>query len=968
MDLTSLANLYRSDKGNTYKCAHNYTVVYERLFRPFVGKPMSMLEIGLNVEGCVGVPSAMMWSTYFGSESRIFGFDILPAFKKFETSQIKIFIGDQSKDSDLRQCLENQYDIVIDDGYHATAHQLITFKTLWKSVKSECYYVIEDLHWQPTSETAMKTKEYFMLLKGGKIPENAHITEAEITRIMSEVESIEFYDSESPRWDGKDALCVIKKRKLPRSFDVFDTLLARRVSHPHDIFSIVEEMYPFKDFRKIRVEAEARGRLTYDGIYATVKSMTGLSDEDIQRLKEFEFQVEKDNSYLIVSNCNEVSDGDILISDMYLSSAKILELLRYHGFHKDVKVYSSSCGVSKNEGSMYKHVLNEVGTIVSHTGDNYHSDVRMAAMHGIPGILTEFHKISETEQFFITNGQPRFGFMLREFRHRNPHPNKAAYLEQVTRNIPILVMLSMDIAAMMTAEKRDTLLCLTRDGCLLEFVFRAMFPRFTTVRFNSSRLMHIHPSQDYKNYVRNTYNHERCMLFDGHGSFRTGRNLYMELFGCLPRIHYFSFNRDAPEYSGLTYSIETKKASFESFNIDTVGTLVAVKDGEFIRDIPAYDVQFAEDCKQTVISFCEFMRASDLPSNTSLLSEFSTKYVLGKQTNCPGAYADQLRYDEKVYGVLRNYSCVPSKRLPKIVLVAHGWLPIPPRGWGAIETIVWDSYISLKKLGYDVLIVNTHNKTDLVNQVVQFTPDIVHLHWDEYYELLPKLPGRKIVTTHNTALPLLHCKQFHAGDFTLCMLSQEIHDKYTQAGFPKERAYAFSNGANPELFKYTPECSEPNKTIYLAEIRDRKRQYKYTSIPSLYFAGPITTSNFTITERYLGVWDRNTVHNTLTRFANLALLSSEECHSLAVCEALMCGLGVVVSEQASANLDRSKPWITVIPTDKLDDIAYVEAAIIANRSVSVTMRNEIREYAIQNFSLESNIVKLYTHIAQLDNK
>jgi hypothetical protein len=82
----------------------------------------------------------------------------------------------------------------------------------------------------------------------------------------------------------------------------------------------------------------------------------------------------------------------------------------------------------------------------------------------------------------------------------------------------------------------------------------------------------------------------------------------------------------------------------------------------------------------------------------------------------------------------------------------------------------------------------------------------------------------------------------------------------------------------------------------------------------------------------------------------------------------MCGLGVVVSEQASANLDRSKPWITVIPTDKLDDIAYVEAAIIANRSVSVTMRNEIREYAIQNFSLESNIVKLYTHIAQLDNK
>jgi hypothetical protein len=597
-----------------------------------------------------------------------------------------------------------------------------------------------------------------------------------------------------------------------RSFDVFDTILARRVSQPHDIFSIVEEMYPFKDFRKIRVEAEARGRLTYDGIYATVKSMTGLSDEDIQRLKEFEFQVEKDNSYLIVSNCNEVSDGDILISDMYLSSAQILELLRYHGFQKDVKVYSSSCGVSKYEGSMYKHVLNEVGTIVSHMGDNYHSDVRMASMNGIRAILTDIHKITETEQFFITNGQPRFGFMLREFRHRNPNPDKAAYLEQVTRNIPILVMLSMDIAAMMTAEKRDTLLCLTRDGCLLEFVFKAMFPQFNTVRFNSSRLMHIHPSQDYKDYVRNTYNHDRCILFDGHGAFTSGRKLYMELFGCLPRVHYFSFDRMSPEFRGLTYSVETKMTSFEIFNLDTVGSLVAMKDGQFIRDTPGYDVQFAEDCKQTVISFCKFMRTADLPSNTALFPEFAKKYVLGRRSECPGAHADQMRQNQTFNEIRKNY-CFPVKGLPKIALVAHGWLPIPPTVWGETERIVWDSYTVLTNLGYDVLIVNTHDKEELVKQVVAFNPDIVHLHWDEYYELLPRLPGRKIVTSHKTELPLLRCKQFHAGDLTLCMMNQGMYDRYIQAGFPKERACVIDiSSLEPDIVKlYTHIAQLDNK-------------------------------------------------------------------------------------------------------------------------------------------------------------
>ena len=82
----------------------------------------------------------------------------------------------------------------------------------------------------------------------------------------------------------------------------------------------------------------------------------------------------------------------------------------------------------------------------------------------------------------------------------------------------------------------------------------------------------------------------------------------------------------------------------------------------------------------------------------------------------------------------------------------------------------------------------------------------------------------------------------------------------------------------------------------------------------------------------------------------------------------MSGLGVVVSEAASAHLDRTKPWITVIPNDKLDDVPYVESEIIKNRRISITMRKDIREYAIQNFSIETNIVKLYTYMAQLGNK
>jgi hypothetical protein len=89
----------------------------------------------------------------------------------------------------------------------------------------------------------------------------------------------------------------------------------------------------------------------------------------------------------------------------------------------------------------------------------------------------------------------------------------------------------------------------------------------------------------------------------------------------------------------------------------------------------------------------------------------------------------------------------------------------------------------------------------------------------------------------------------------------------------------------------------------------------------------------------------------------LVLLSSGECHSLAVCEALLAGLGVVVSEPASANLE-SKPWITVIPNEKLDDLVFVSNAIESNREIAMQNRREIREYGLANFTTDVSLTKL----------
>lgn len=302
----------------------------------------------------------------------------------------------------------------------------------------------------------------------------------------------------------------------------------------------------------------------------------------------------------------------------------------------------------------------------------------------------------------------------------------------------------------------------------------------------------------------------------------------------------------------------------------------------------------------------------------------------------------------------------------RIVLIAHGWLPIPPPAWGAIEILIWDMYNNFKKRGHDVLIVNTHNQEEIVKLVNNFNADVIHLHWDAYYNLMPRMNAKcKIITGHHDELPRLGDQEFYKGNYKIFTLSNEIKEKYINTGCDPTKLIVMPNGVDSSLFNFIPNCLYTNKSVYVGAISARKNQYKYTSIKNLFFIGKIECQKFQKNERYLGEWTKQTLYLFLSTFANLVLLSSSECHSLAVAEALLCGLGVVVSEAASANLDRTKPWITVIPDDKLDDLEYVENAIIENRKNSIINKTKIRKHALETLSWDvriQEVIKAYETI------
>lgn len=301
----------------------------------------------------------------------------------------------------------------------------------------------------------------------------------------------------------------------------------------------------------------------------------------------------------------------------------------------------------------------------------------------------------------------------------------------------------------------------------------------------------------------------------------------------------------------------------------------------------------------------------------------------------------------------------------KIVLVAPGYKQFPPNGWGAVESIVWDYYQNLQIRGYDAQIVNTTNPNQMITECNAHAADIVHIMYDDHIIIAPYLECKKIYYTSHYAYithptfkesyPWYYKNIFQkAIEYQECVIinaiSQEIADIYTEHGF-KGKINVVCNGSREDCFQYTTTPVNQNKSVYVAKIEKRKCQYLYQNINNIDFVGNYHDSDFdTTAANYLGEWDKPALYANLTEYGNLVLLSDGEADPLVVKEALIAGLGVVISECASANLDVSKPYITVIPNDKRTDIDYVKRAIIRNRIASLQYRTEIREYALASFA------------------
>lgn len=142
--LPSLLRFFGSDKQ--MPGWHRYGDTYARIFSAFKYRRLKLLEIGIGgYAESLGGRSLLAWQAYFPFAT-IIAADIVP---KHELGGWRRHI--HTLDQSSQQMLDGfgqsngPFDIIIDDGSHMNAHQVLTFHALFPHLRNDGLYVVEDV-------------------------------------------------------------------------------------------------------------------------------------------------------------------------------------------------------------------------------------------------------------------------------------------------------------------------------------------------------------------------------------------------------------------------------------------------------------------------------------------------------------------------------------------------------------------------------------------------------------------------------------------------------------------------------------------------------------------------------------------------------------------------------------------------------------------------------------------------------
>lgn len=216
----------------------------------------------------------------------------------------------------------------------------------------------------------------------------------------AKTEKKSFKDNEYWNTSLEELKSVIDKYEII-SFDIFDTLVMRRVMNPQDIWEITARRIStnydihipsFVEYRKTAITRCNMDCPSIEDIYIQFAKLTGISRHVANLIKKCEIDVEE--SFIIVREdmlhaydyAKKKNKRVYLVSDMHLNRHVICRLLKKVGIDVKEEQLFISCdkGCGKSDGKLWDVFLRDKSCeTVLHIGDNIEADIIPVQNRGV---------------------------------------------------------------------------------------------------------------------------------------------------------------------------------------------------------------------------------------------------------------------------------------------------------------------------------------------------------------------------------------------------------------------------------------------------------------------------------------------------------------------------------------------------------------------------------------------------------
>ena len=366
---------------------------------------------------------------------------------------------------------------------------------------------------------------------------------------------------------------------MTRSFDIFDTLISRWYFYPRSIFKEME-MSGISNFEANRKKAEYLSDGTFSGIYKQYQLLTGVSNEERDRIKKLEFRLEKSRTFPIMENVKKLDSDSLIISDMYFNKRELGEILSANGIYSYRDIF---CGMGiKASGTIWDKVHPE-----SHLDDNSHV-CKVAVEHGISVEQYAGCNFTKNESFLIDNGYFNIACLVRAIRLQNPETGeneRKVWEDQAEANVPFMILFSSYLVNFIQQKGFTALLFTERDYINLFDIFHRLFPEIDAKRFSACRNLYNYPTANFIKYV-GTIVSPKALIVDLQSSGRTIFNFFNKYIKFAPNFFtavWCDLEKTHPVYY-LFHMLDGYTDKIEKLNYSNVGKLLDVKDGYPIRE------------------------------------------------------------------------------------------------------------------------------------------------------------------------------------------------------------------------------------------------------------------------------------------------------------------------------------------------------------------------------------------------